>query len=283
MTLRRRDALRGCLCILMPTLVTAKMPAKVMARTAATSTTAIQSTPFSLRRRSGSHPPEPRAEEGHKLPWVSLDRNVGVYGSVVASFRPMVTTVGGLDREHARRALFIGVPIAVLLVVLSRLATSSWELPIGLLMIAILGAATVGWIWLYLTNSSIALTAEHLLITDWRNSTTVIARGDVSRLIRIGVRPFEGPPRQSVIAVDGANQSLFALGGAYDAAAIAKALSVPLVGSFDDVMSLREVKTKYPGAARSPVADPQRVLVYSAVGTVVIGAIAFIVWTALRS
>jgi len=207
---------------------------------------------------------------------------VGDHGSVVASFRPAVITVGGLDRENARRVLFIGVPIAVLLVVLSRLATSSWELPIGLVLVAILGTATVGWIWLYLTNSSIALTAEHLRVTDWRGSTTVIARGDVSRLIRIGVRPFEGPPKQAVIGVDAANRSLFALGVAYDAAAIAGALSVPLIGSFDDVLSLREVNRKYPGAARGPVANPQRVLVFSAVGTVVISVIAFVVWSALR-
>src|SRR5258706_15883761 len=119
----------------------------------------------------------------------------------------MVTTVGGLDRKRARSAFVIGVPIAVVLVVLTRLATSSWGLPIGLLLIAILGAAIVGWIWLYLTNSSIALTAAHLLITDWRNSTTVIARADASRLIRIAVRPFEAPPRQAVIAVDTANRS----------------------------------------------------------------------------
>jgi len=201
----------------------------------------------------------------------------------VTSFRPTVTTVGGLDRELARRALIIGVPITVLLVVLSRLATSSWELPIGLLLIAFLGAAIVGWILLYLTNCSISATAEHLLITDWRNSTTVIARGDVSRLIRIGVRSFEGPPRQAVIAVDAANRSLFALGGAYDAAAIARYLSVPLSGSHDDVMSLREVNTRYPGAARSPIGDPRRVLVFAALGTVVIGVIAYFLWTALRS
>ena len=197
------------------------------------------------------------------------------HGSVVISFRPTVNTVGGLDRERARRALIIGVPIAVVLVLLSRLATSSWEVPIGLLLIAILGAAIVGWIWLYLTNCSIALTEEHLLITDWVNSTRVIARGDVSRLIRIGVRPFEGPPRQAVIAVDAENRSLFALGGTYDVAAVARALSVPLIGSFDDVMSMREVNSKYPGAARSPITDPRRVLVFSAVGTVVVGAIAF--------
>jgi len=208
---------------------------------------------------------------------------MGDQGSVVTSFRPTVTTVGGLDRERARRALVIGLPIAVLLVVLSRLATSSWGPPIGLLLIAILGAAIVGWILLYLTNSSIALTAEHLLITDWRNSTTVIARGDVSRLIRIAVRPFEGPPRQAVIAVDAENRSLFALGGAYDAAAIARGLSVPLSGSHDDVMSLREVNKRYPGAARSPVGDPRRTLVFSGIGTVVIGVIAYFVWSALRS
>jgi hypothetical protein len=45
LALRMRDALRGCLVILMPTLVTVKMPARVMARTAVTTTTAIQSTP----------------------------------------------------------------------------------------------------------------------------------------------------------------------------------------------------------------------------------------------
>jgi hypothetical protein len=201
----------------------------------------------------------------------------------VTSFRPIVNTVGGLDREGARRALIMGGPIAVLLVLLSRLATSSWELPIGLLLIAILGAAIVGWILFYLTNSSIALTAEHILITDWRNSTTVIARGDVSRLVRIGVRPFEGPSRRAVIAVDAANRSLLVLGGAYDAAAIARGLSVPLSGSYEDVMSLREVNRRYPGAARSPVGDPRRVLMFSAVGTVGVGVIAYLVWTALRS
>lgn len=127
----------------------------------------------------------------------------------MASFRPTVTTVGGLDRERARGALFIGVPIAVLLVVLSRLATSSWELTIGLLLIAILGAAIVGWIWLYLVNSAVVLTADNLLITDWRNSTTVIPRGDVSKLIRVGIRPYEGPPRHAVIGADMANRCLF--------------------------------------------------------------------------
>jgi hypothetical protein len=208
---------------------------------------------------------------------------VGDYGSVVASFRPAVTTVLGLDRERARRALLIGVQIALLLVVLTRLVTSSWALPMALLLIAILGAAVVGWIWLYLANSSIALTASHLLITDWRRSTTVIARSDVSRLVRLGVRPFEGPPRQAVIGLDADERSLFTLGGAYDAAAIAGSLSVPLRGSYEDVLTPGEINRRYPGAARSPVADPQRVLVFSAVGTLVIGVIAYIVWTALRS
>jgi hypothetical protein len=226
---------------------------------------------------------QPHILKGSGALWVSLSRSMGYHDSVVASFRPTVTTVGGLDRERARTALVIGLPVAVILVVLSRLATSSWELPIGLLLIAILGAAIVGWILLYLTNSSIALTAQHVLITDWRNATTVIARGDVSRLIRIGLRPFEGPPRRAVIAVDATNRGLFALGGAYDAAAIARGLSVPLSGSHDDVMSLREVNKRYPGAARSRVADPRLALVLSAMSTVLIGVIAYFVWAALRS
>ncbi len=140
--------------------------------------------------------------------------------------------------------------------------------------VGLVGAASFGVGWGLVSAQPLA---------HWRNSTTLIARGDVSRLIRIGVRPFEGPPRHAVIAVDAASLSLFALGGAYDASAIARALSVPLIGSFDDVMSLREVSREYPGAARSPLADPLRLLVFSAVGTVVIGVIAFVVWTALRS
>jgi len=75
---------------------------------------------------------------------------------------------------------------------------------------------------------------------------------------------------------------LFALGGAYDAAGIARSLSVPLSGSNDDVMSLREANRTYPGAARNSVADLQRVLVFSAVGTVAIGVIAYIVLSAVR-
>jgi hypothetical protein len=188
----------------------------------------------------------------------------------------------GLDRDRARRVLIIELQIAVLLVVLTRLVTASWALPIGLLVIAILGVATTGWIWLYLANSSVALTEAHILITDWRSSTTVIARRDVSRLIRIGVRPFEGPPRHAVIGVDASGRSLFTLGGAYDAAAIAGSLSVPLTGSYADVMSLGEVSRRYPGPARGPVDDPQRILAISAAGTVIIGLIVFFVWTALH-
>src|SRR5712691_3966782 len=90
------------------------------------------------------------------------------YGSVLESFRPAVSTVLGLDGDRARRVLIIGAQIALLLVVLTRLATSSWAMPVAILLIAILGAALVGWVWLYLANSSVALTASHLLITDWR-------------------------------------------------------------------------------------------------------------------
>ena len=205
------------------------------------------------------------------------------FGSVVTSFRPAVTTVLGLDRERARRVLFIGVQIALLLVVLTRLVTSSWALPMALLLIAILGGALVGWVWLYLANSSIALTASHLLITDWRGSTAVIARGDVSRLVRIGVKPIEGPSRQAIIGVDASDRSLFSLGGAYDAAAIAGSLSVPLSGSYDDVLTLRKINRRYPGATRNVVANPQRIFALAIVVTVVVGLIAFIVWGALRS
>jgi hypothetical protein len=208
---------------------------------------------------------------------------VGDNGSVVASFRPAVTTVLGLDRERARRVLIVGGQIALLLVVLSRLATSSWALPIGFLLVAILGATLVGWVWLYLANSSVVLTASRVLITDWRGSTTAIARSDVSRLVRIGVRPFEGPPRQAVIGVDSSDRSLFALGGAYDASAIARSLSVPLGGSYEDVMTLRDVNRKYPGATRGVVASSQRIFVLAIVGTVAVGVIAYVAWTAVRS
>ncbi len=46
LALRMRDPLRGRLSILMPILVTATMPAMAMTRTAATTATAIQSTPL---------------------------------------------------------------------------------------------------------------------------------------------------------------------------------------------------------------------------------------------
>jgi hypothetical protein len=153
----------------------------------------------------------------------------------------------------------------------------------ALLLIAILGGALVGWVWLYLSNSSIVLTASHLLITDWRGSTAVIARGDVSRLVRLGVKPFEGPSRQAVMGVDASGRSLFTVGGAYDAAAIAGSLSVPLSGSYDDVLTLREINRRYPGANRNVVANPQWLFGLAVVGTVVVGLIAFILWTALRS
>jgi hypothetical protein len=152
----------------------------------------------------------------------------------------------------------------------------------ALLLVAILGAALVAWIWLYLANSTIALTGSHLLITDWRDATTVIARSDVTKLIRVGVKPFEGPPRQAVIGVNAAGRSLFNLGGAYDAAAIAGSLSVPLRGSYDDVLTPGEINRRYPGATRGAVPSPQRIFALSIVGTVVIGLIAYFVWTSVR-
>ncbi len=188
----------------------------------------------------------------------------------------------GLDQERARRALIIGAQIALLLVVVTRLVTASWALPVGLLVLAILGAAVVGWVWLYLANSSVVLTASHIQITDWRSSKRVVARADVSRLIRIGVMPFEGPPRHAVIGVDAAGRSLFALGGAYDAAGIAGSMSVPLTGSYDDAMQLSEISRRYPGVTPGVVANPQQIFMVSIVATLAIGVIAFVVWTSLR-
>jgi ABC-type transport system involved in multi-copper enzyme maturation permease subunit len=188
-----------------------------------------------------------------------------------------------MDRERSRRALLVTGQIALLLIVLSRLATSSWSLPIAFLLLGIVVAALFAWVWLYLTNSSIDLTESHLVITDWRGSTKAIARAQVSRLIRIGVEPFEGPPRHAVIAVDSADRCLFAFGAAFDSAAIARSLSVPLSGSFNDVVSLREVNRRYPGATGGVVASSQLVFVLTIVATVVGGVIAFMVWTAMRS
>jgi len=202
--------------------------------------------------------------------------------SVVASFRPQVRTMLGLDRRRAREVLIVGLQITLLLVVLSRLATSTWTLPIGVLLVATILGALVGWIWLYLANSRVDFTESHLLITDWRSSTKAIARSDVSRLVRVGIRPFEGPARQAVIGVDSTDHGLFTLGTAYDVAAIARYLAVPLSGSHGDVMSLREVNRKYPGASGRVVARPEVLFVLSMVGAVVIGAIVFVVWTSMR-
>ena len=145
--------------------------------------------------------------------------------------------------------------------------------------IAIVGSAIVGWIWLYLANSSIGLTASHLLVTDWRGSTTVIALGDVSRLVRIGVMPFEGPARQVVIGVDAAERRLFAVGAAYDAAAIAGSLSVPLSGSYEDVLTLREINRMYPGTVSGWGAHPAQLAIIAFGATVIVGIVAFIVIT----
>ncbi len=205
------------------------------------------------------------------------------HGSVVASFRPTVSTVLGMDRERARTVLIVGAQIVLLLVVLSRLATGSWEVPIGVLLVAIVLAALVGWIWLYLANSSVVLTDSHLLITDWRASTMAVARKDVARLVRVGIRPFEGPPRLAVIGVDSADRGLFTLGAAYDVAGIAQSLSVTLSGSYDDVMSLRDMNRKYSTGSRGVLADSQRLFLVALVGALVIGVIAFVFWTATRS
>src|SRR5260370_17843086 len=126
------------------------------------------------------------------------------HGSVVASFRPTVSTVLGMDRERARTVLIVGAQIVLLLVVLSRLATGSWEVPIGVLLVAIVLAALVGWIWLYLANSSVVLTDSHLLITDCRASTMAVSGKDGRRLVRDGTPPFQAPPTLSPTPSDSA-------------------------------------------------------------------------------
>src|SRR5258708_11526834 len=172
------------------------------------------------------------------------------HGSVVASFRPTVSTVLGMDRERASTVLIVGAQNVLLLVVLSRRATGSWDVSIGVLLVAIVLAALVGWIWLYLSNSSVVLTDSHLLITDWRASTMAVARKDVARLVRVGIRPFEGPPRLAVIGVDFADRGLFTLGAAYDVAGIAQSRSITLSGRFGDVKALRDMNRKYSTGSR---------------------------------
>src|SRR5260370_30335559 len=110
-----------------------------------------------------------------------------------------------------------------------------------------------------------------------------VARKDVARLVRVGRRTFEGPPRLAVSGVDSAGRGLFTLGAAYDVAGIAQSLSVTLSGSYDDVMSLRDMNRKYSTGSRGVLADSQRLFLVALVGALVIGVIAFVFWTATRS
>src|SRR5260370_35891624 len=93
---------------------------------------------------------------------------VGGQGPVMAIFHPKVGGFQKVDRQRAVRALVIVAQIALLLVVLTRLVTASWALPIGILIVAILLAALVSHLWLYQANSSGVGTASPLLVTDWR-------------------------------------------------------------------------------------------------------------------
>jgi hypothetical protein len=204
------------------------------------------------------------------------------HGTSIATFRPTVMGIQNMNRQRGVRALVILAQIALLLVVLTRLVTASWALPIGVLLVAIFVGAIVGYLWLYQANSSIVVTDSHLLITDWRGSTRAVPRTDIARLVRIGVRPFEGPPRPAVIAVDAAGRSLFTMGAAYDEVAVGRTLSVPLGGSFSDVATLREINQKYPGAASGPGLAPKRLFLITIGVALVVGIGAYVAWTALR-
>jgi len=207
---------------------------------------------------------------------------VGGQGPVMAIFHPKVGGFQKVDRQRAVRALVIVAQIALLLVVLTRLVTASWALPIGILIVAILVAALVRYLWLYQANSSVVVTDSHILVTDWRGSTQAVPRPDVVNLVRMTVRPFEGPPKPVVIAVDAEGRSLFALGAAYDEVAIARSLSLPLSGSFSDVAALREIIRKYPGANRGPAFSSSRAFALAIAISLIVGAAAYIVWAVVR-
>ncbi len=207
---------------------------------------------------------------------------VGAYGALIAIFHPTVSGFQNVDRQRAVRALVIVAQMALLLVVLTRIVTASWALPIGILLVAIFVGALVTYLWLYQANSSVEVTDSHLLITDWRGSTQVVPRTDIARLVRVSVRPFEGPPKPAVIALDSASRRLFALGAAYDEVAIGRTLSVPLNGSFNDVATLREINQKYPGATSGPSLTLTRLFLLAIGITLIAGIGAYVAWTVLR-
>jgi hypothetical protein len=200
----------------------------------------------------------------------------------VVTFRPALEGIVNVDRQRGIRAMIIVGQIAVLLVILTRLVTGSWALPLGVLILAIIAAATIIYIWLYRKNSSVELTASHVLLSDWSGSVRAVPRSDVARFVRIGAVGFEGPARPMVVATDSAGHALFTFGGAYDEMAMARALSVPVTGSFDDHIRVGEIRRKYPGAAHGVDLASRQTLALVAIATFVVGVVGFLVWAAVH-
>jgi len=205
-----------------------------------------------------------------------------VYGTTVATFRPPRQGLLNLDRQRGIRALIIIGQIAALVIVLTRLVTGSWALPLGVLIVAIIAVATIIYVWLYRKNASVDITGSHVVLTDWLGSVRAVPRSEIAQLVRIGAVGFEGPARPTVVAADSGGHALFTFGAAYDEIAMARALAVPVTGSFDDRMRRGQIRRTYPGAAHGIDVTSPRALILITVATFAIGVMAFFAWTGLH-
>lgn len=205
-----------------------------------------------------------------------------VRGTRVALFRPTRSGVLWIDRRHGIRALIVILQIAALLVILTRLVTGAWALPIGIVVVATIPAGAVIYMWRFIEHSSVEVTTSAVVLTDWLGSVRVIPRSAVARLIRVGVVGFEGPARAAVIAVGSDGAAVFRLGGAFDEVALGRALSVPVEGSFDDRARRGDIQRKYPGSARGIDFGTPQALAAVIVATVLVGLVAYFLWSASR-
>jgi len=196
----------------------------------------------------------------------------------VTVFRPELGAVARLDDVRARWLVFLVIEIALGLLLLSHFVGVPWGGISGVVVVMVIIGIGLAWLALYQANAKIEIAQDDLVLTDFLGHRRHIARTNVSQFVRLSLRPFEGPPRPVVLALDVNNRFLFGMGTAWPVQAIIEAIGIPVKGSYSDTRTAGEINRMYPGTSSRWAAHPAQ-LVVIAFGATVIAAIgAFIVF-----
>jgi hypothetical protein len=118
-----------------------------------------------------------------------------------------------------------------------------------------------------------AVAGDRVEVRSWRGVRS-FSLADVARVRPLTIRNSRFLPMPRILVLGRGGRTLFALPASYDAAAVGRALGVPVQGSLTDRVGWRDADIRYPGSVRALAERlTQASLAIGLIGTVAVASL----------